>query len=336
MTLSVIVPVYNAEKYLSRCLDSLLQQWPHDRNDYEVICVNDGSTDRSGEILRAYHAKYPQIIKIVDQENQGLPGARNAGQLVATGEIITFCDSDDYVTPNGYYFLYNNLWDVSLDILRFYSVTLDKYVLETWKEPEHLSDKIVFEGRGIDCLQKYDTLSFVWSNFYRRSFLQTHNIKTSPIVMCEDMSFNLDAYVAAARVQIVNTNIYRYTVSDTQITKKRDPRTMSRAVEGYLFFFNQIYNVVNAVPGLRESLSKTRTQQLSPFLSRALSANFDRKDFLQLQKKMHQLDILPVEPAAGRNRIINLMMMHYSLYSIAGFLFTKLFLPYILPRLHRN
>ena len=89
--ISVIVPVYNVEKYLSECLDSVLSQ---DEKDIEVICVNDGSTDKSLEILKEYKEKDDRII-IVTQDNKGLAEARNSGLNVAKGEYIFFLDSDD-------------------------------------------------------------------------------------------------------------------------------------------------------------------------------------------------------------------------------------------------
>lgn len=92
---SVIVPVYNVEKYLEECLDSVLNQT---FRDYEVICVNDGSTDSSAEILNDYATKYPRI-RIINQENQGLSMARNNGVDAAKGEYIYFLDSDDFIHP---------------------------------------------------------------------------------------------------------------------------------------------------------------------------------------------------------------------------------------------
>ena len=123
--LSVIVPVYNAEKYLSRCIDSLLNQ---EVVEYEIVCVNDGSTDGSGAILREYKRKNPDVLMLIEQENQGLPAARNIGMSVATGDIITFCDSDDYLIPGAYGYLLKNFWKEGIDVLKFNSITLDKYV----------------------------------------------------------------------------------------------------------------------------------------------------------------------------------------------------------------
>lgn len=93
---SVIIPVYNSEKTLKRCLDSLLGQR---REDVEVILINDGSSDRSGEIIRAYSNKYPNI-RTVTQENSGVSAARNRGLDEAAGTYITFVDSDDYVSDD--------------------------------------------------------------------------------------------------------------------------------------------------------------------------------------------------------------------------------------------
>lgn len=93
---SVIIPVYNSEKTLKRCLDSLLEQrW----EDVEVILINDGSSDRSGEIIRAYSNRYPNI-RTVTQENSGVSAARNRGLDEAKGTYITFVDSDDYVSDD--------------------------------------------------------------------------------------------------------------------------------------------------------------------------------------------------------------------------------------------
>ena len=98
---SVIVPVYNCEKYLKKCLDSLVNQT---LKDIEIICVNDGSTDNSGRILEEYT---DSRIKIITKENGGLSSARNAGIAVAKGEYLGFVDSDDWVDLDFYEKLYN-------------------------------------------------------------------------------------------------------------------------------------------------------------------------------------------------------------------------------------
>lgn len=96
--LSIIIPIYNVEKYLSECLDSLLNQ-NIDPSEYEIICINDGSTDRSLEIMEAYRARYSQII-VIDKKNAGVSAARNDGLRRAVGRYVWFVDSDDLIVHN--------------------------------------------------------------------------------------------------------------------------------------------------------------------------------------------------------------------------------------------
>lgn len=98
MQLSIIVPIYKSEKYLSKCLDSLVNQ---SISDYEIICIHDGSPDNCMAILKDYASRYP-MIKIVDQTNQGIAQTRNVGLSLVTGDYFTFVDSDDTVSLNMY------------------------------------------------------------------------------------------------------------------------------------------------------------------------------------------------------------------------------------------
>lgn len=110
--ISVIIPVYNVKKYLRRCLDSLVNQTI---SDIEIICINDGSTDSSLEILKEY-AKKDERIKIINQENQKQGAARNRGLEVAQGEFITFVDSDDWVDADYLEELYNAIINSNVNI----------------------------------------------------------------------------------------------------------------------------------------------------------------------------------------------------------------------------
>ena len=95
--LSVVIPVYNVEKYLAKCLDSVI--YP-ERSDYEIIIVNDGSTDSSPNICHNYTEKFPELIKVLTTTNGGLGAARDVGIDAACGKYIVFLDSDDYLSPN--------------------------------------------------------------------------------------------------------------------------------------------------------------------------------------------------------------------------------------------
>ena len=113
--ISLIVPVYNVEDFVARCLNSLLEQ-NMSYEDYEIIIVNDGSTDSSLEIIQPYLEKYPNC-KLIDKPNGGLSSARNAGLNVALGEYIWFVDSDDFIMPNLLDDLYKECSSNDLDVL---------------------------------------------------------------------------------------------------------------------------------------------------------------------------------------------------------------------------
>ena len=110
--ISVIVPVYNAEKYLQKCLDSILEQT---YQNLEIIIINDGSTDNSGQICQEYEKQDDRIIYI-EKENSGVSDTRNAGLDRMTGTYVTFVDSDDWVEPNYIKFLYEKVIDHKADM----------------------------------------------------------------------------------------------------------------------------------------------------------------------------------------------------------------------------
>ena len=108
MKLSIIVPVYNVEKFLNKCLDSLIGQT---MEDYEIILVDDGSKDASGRICDDYAERYPELVRVMHIDNGGQGRARNFGIDTAKGEYLGFVDSDDYLEPNVYGYMLEVLGD---------------------------------------------------------------------------------------------------------------------------------------------------------------------------------------------------------------------------------
>lgn len=332
--LSVIVPVYNAAKYLSRCLDSLLNQ---DVENYEIVCVNDGSTDNSGVILQEYQKKNPLVIKRVEQKNQGLPSARNVGMAVAKGTVIAFCDSDDYLIPHAYGYMLREFWKEGVDVLKFNSITLDKYVQKEWGETNEIEGKVLYEGSGEKyVIEREPNFSFVWSYLYRNSFLKEHDIKFSPVKQCEDVAFNLDVYMSNPYVVQVSSNIYRYTISDEQITRIRESHHMRRVVESYMCLFGNMNKYIQTMPEMGGTLSRYKQRETIPCMSRVLSANYTRKEFFSIKRSFQQLGVLPMLLSGKMPSIINIAMKNYVMYFMTSFLYRYLFVPYVLPHLRRN
>ena len=171
---SVIVPVYNVEKYLENCLETLISQT---LKDIEIICINDGSKDSSPDILKKY-ALNDERIKIIDKHNEGLSAARNDGLNVATGEYIGYVDSDDWVDLNFYEKLYNaakkhNAEVACGNIIRCGN-RITKYKVKFEKE-ELITDNV--EKLKVTKVPKYN---YVWNKIYKRESLMNPTNSVEP------------------------------------------------------------------------------------------------------------------------------------------------------------
>lgn len=230
MKLSVIVPVYNVERYLSRCLDSLFRQGLQD-DEYEVICVNDGSTDKSGDILVDYEKKFHNM-KVLTQENHGVGYARNVGMEVAQGDYITFCDSDDYIVDNGYAYLLEHFLE-GVDVLCFLCKVQKEEMLNSTQE--HIGGKVYFEGNGRVAYNEYfRRITSVWRIIYRHSYLKRLGVHFENI-FSEDILFNFQVFRRNPLVRMTNCNIYRYMQDNSNsILRSRSRTSLVNLIDGRL------------------------------------------------------------------------------------------------------
>ena len=199
---SIIVPVYNVEKYLSRCLDSIVNQT---LQDIEIICVNDGSTDGSLEILKEYASK-DKRIKIINQENQGLGAARNSGIKVARGAYIGFVDSDDWIDKNYYESLFKKANFLNADIARCgYIECVDEQCTDS-----HFNNVIhnaCAKNRNLG-INEHSVV--VWNAIYRKNFLETNKILFENINCAEDIPFTCKTTFLANKIVPVEGSYYYY------------------------------------------------------------------------------------------------------------------------------
>lgn len=203
--ISVIVPVYNVEKYLARCLDSIINQT---LADIEIICINDGSTDNSLEILNDY-AKKDSRIKIIDQTNAGLSCARNAGMQIAQGEYIGFVDSDDWIDLDFYEKLYTAAKKYDADIacgsIKAWRKCNRKNIMLKYKEEELASDIY----RKFYLCDIPETCN-VWNRIYRTSKLKENHIEFEPGVLYEDVCFTTEVLIETDTLVTVPGTYYNY------------------------------------------------------------------------------------------------------------------------------
>lgn len=204
---SVIIPVYNAEKYLKECLDSIINQT---LKEIEIICVDDGSTDNSLEILKEYEKK-DERVKIIQQKNQFAGVARNNGLKVATGDWVTFIDSDDFCELTALENLYKIAEENELDFIKCsskcFNEALQQYENIDWytnKKAENLFNKVTCFDEYPDIL--YGICDTPWSGLYKMSFVKENNIYFPNFQCVHDRSFFLKCLLTAKRILI--TDIY--------------------------------------------------------------------------------------------------------------------------------
>lgn len=223
LRLSIIVPVYNVADYLAKCLDSLLAQ-DIPQNEYEIIVVNDGSTDNSVEIAKQYADKFSNII-LVNQVNQGLSGARNTGIARTRGEYVQFVDSDDYLEENVLGGLLKQIEKDKLDVLRFkyQNVRIDSEgkheIFQPYKQSNFLFDNYSKEPiNGVDFLnQCFGTACYAVMFLIKRELLVDCIFKSG--IYFEDTEWTPRMLIKAGRVASTDTIVYNYLMREGSITK---------------------------------------------------------------------------------------------------------------------
>lgn len=205
---SVVVPCYKSEAYLPKCLDSLVAQT---MDDYEVICVNDGSPDGCERIMREYADRYPNLVRCVSRENGGLWNARWSGIDVARGEYVGFLDSDDWVDPTFVRDLFEaarrNDADIAVCGFRRTDLASGRVISDEMGQPRQ--DILLEDDPGM----LLGVNSAAWNKLYRASILRDMHRLSKPPSTLEDVMFNLLAYLESqGRVTFTGTSPVHYMV----------------------------------------------------------------------------------------------------------------------------
>lgn len=225
MKISIIIPVYNVEKYIARCLDSVLSQT---YKDLEVILVNDGSKDRSLNICKWYQKKDSRIV-IIDKVNEGVSIARNTGIDAATGKYIGFVDADDWIEPNMYENMLKTIEKYQCNIA-FCNYSKDRKNIKTYKRikinknvlskldiiKDLIANMIGWEAwEDIITNNKY-IMGCIWRCLYKKDFINNHDLRFTPgISIMEDLVFNVQALIYCDKVCIDHGFYYHYMQNKT-------------------------------------------------------------------------------------------------------------------------
>ena len=237
---SIVIPVYNQERYLAKCMETVMRQT---LADIEIICVNDGSTDRSPEMLREYADKDERII-LLDGPNGGYGKAMNRGMAKAQGEYIGIVEPDDFVPLEMYEDLYkiaseNDLDFVKADFYRFVEDSSNGNVELTYN---HLSKNKEDYNKVFNPSEDPDTLKYImntWSGIYKREFIEKNNIRhnETPGASFQDNGFYFQTFIFGKRAMIVD-HPYYMNRRDNPNSSVSDPRKVYCMNEEFDFIRN--------------------------------------------------------------------------------------------------
>ena len=212
---SVIIPVYNVEKYLRECLDSIVNQT---LKEIEIICVDDGSADNSLKILQEYAAKDSRIILIVSKQNNGGGWARNQGLKIAQGEYLGFVDGDDFCATDFCEKMYTASKQRDLDIVicmanRFDTITGNTELMTYSLDRDMLPDKDIFNYKDMPEHIFNFSQNWNWNKFFKRSFVEQNNITFQEIHRTNDLLFTCKALMLAKRISTVQEALINYRIN---------------------------------------------------------------------------------------------------------------------------
>lgn len=199
-TVSVIVPVYNVAQYLSQCVSSILSQ---DYGDLEVILIDDGSTDASGEICDQYAAKDSRV-RVIHQKNGGAAAAKNAGLRLASGDYLAFADSDDYMEPGAYGFLMKTLLETNADAVQ----GSFREVYRNRAEEQHVQEETL---EGYDYLLRFPkdfSCALLWNKLYRRAIFEGVFFEEGHKI--DDEYFTYQGFLKPRKVVRIDCIVYNY------------------------------------------------------------------------------------------------------------------------------
>ena len=289
---SIIVPVYNAENYINRCVDSILnQEYEH----FELLLIDDGSTDSSPAILDHY-AALDSRVRVIHQENAGVSAARNCALDLAKGDYLQFLDSDDWITPDATKLLVRTATEHNCDLViaDFYRVTKQRLAQKGDIETDEVMDRQEYASHMIENPADF-YYGVLWNKLYRRSIIEEHHLRMDPsISWCEDFIFNLEYIGYAERFCALQAPIYYYVKRKGSLANQGMSIAASMKMKVNVFeYYNEFYKNVYE----EEDYEEIRMQVYRFFLTSAKDGGVNPRPLPGSTKLGKEREALPLPSA---------------------------------------
>lgn len=340
---SVIVPVYNAEKYLPTCLDSICNQT---LQELEIIVVDDGSTDGSGRIADDYAVK-DKRVRVIHQRNGHLSVARNAGLSVIKGDFVSFIDADDWINKEMLESMYTTMVSNSLDLVitgvrveypsenRFYYQQTNAYLeAKTWEEIKTLYFK----------LKELCLFNYAWNKLYRVSFLRANSLSFTVEPPYEDESFNMEVFMKVSSIGVLPDTPYHYMRYDNGSIVASYKADMLNAYEDKCKIYHRFFTYLQmSSEWINDFLRKGWWGTYSGYVQ----SLYKKNALLNRKKRLELIDIhvyqntslydiaMSTQPGDGVDKIFRLLLRFGSPWQVDAMYSVLFYLRYHLESLYR-
>lgn len=300
---SIIIPAYNAERYISNCIESLLDQT---YDDIEIIIVNDGSEDNTKHIIDKYAAVDKRIIA-VHLENGGVSTARNKGLEISSGSYVTFVDSDDWVEPDMLSFAVNKIKETKADIViwSYFKNYIDKQLALSLlpggsqvftNNIDILFLRSIYQMYGEDRVRESVSAGAVWCKLYKKEILKENNLKFNKgLIRAQDTIFSLNAFLHASKIVYCDVNLYHYRITNTSTCS--GTRFINNTEEPFNLLLDEFSNFIttnNNTEPYQAALYARTIQVLMWHLKHNYFHSKNKKGFIQKRKEI--LALIEKEP----------------------------------------
>lgn len=302
--LSIVIPVYNVEFYLRRCLDHVYNQID---NRCEVVMLDDGSTDNSFEICKEYESKYPSNTRIFHKENEGAGATRNILLDKANGEYVWFVDSDDYIEDNSISKILNIIDKYkTLDIL---SMCYRCFSNNGYRKMENAPRKEELIT-GAEYLINKTFSGYLWNKVYNLAFLRNNKIRFNNINSQEDCLFNIRALLVCKRMLLSSLYSYNYFQGNSNSTlHNKSTDSSNRKIKDSILSEKEMLQLKNDISdiSLKKAVGKILSLHIAGFLYAVYITNLPIKIINNIIKELKSFNLYPSE--LSNNRKANIFLL---------------------------
>ncbi|NJB35360.1 glycosyltransferase [Croceivirga sp. JEA036] len=305
MKLSFVIPCYNMEIYLPKCVDSLLKQ-SLKPEDYEIIIVNDESKDKTLQIANNYAQKHPNI-SVVDKKNAGVGAARNSGLDHARGTYVYFLDPDDYLAINTLPLLLAQLEHYNLEILAFKSTPVYNDNLTESANKSQIKKKLEVKD-GLTFIGESKFQNEIWWYIIQREFLLSNNFRFIEGKWMEDAILTAELFTTVQKIAYWDIDVHRYRILPTSAMRNKSPEHYNKVIYDNANAAEVFYDLLKKLPTDHPNYSKayrrlkTRQQSFVFFLLvRLMKSDIAVTKIPDLLKRFEKIDAYPLKKFLGKD-----------------------------------